>query len=1252
MSKKKTEAFKENENSVQEMENEKNYIVGIGASAGGLEALQKLLSALPANTGFPYVIVQHLSPDYKSLLGEILGKYTEMPVIQVEDGMEIHANCVYVIQPGKNMRISNGKLWLSEQKEKELNLPIDMFFRSLAAEAGPYAISIILSGTGSDGTNGIKDIKEKDGLIIVQDLDSSKFDGMPRSAMRTGLVDTQMSPEEMALELQHISRTASKQPLPLKTEKEIDEELMKKIYLVLKQVSNINFTHYKQTTILRRIERRMMLVHKDTLSDYVNYLYESPEEVKTLSKEVLIGVTNFFRDPDYFQCLKEKAIQDILIHSIPEESIRVWVAGCSTGEEAYSIAILFCEVMDALKINRIVKIFATDLDAEAITTAGKGIYGENIVDSVSPARLSRYFSRKNSTYTVNRDIRKMIVFAPRNVFQDPPFGRLDLISCRNMLIYFQPVLQNDLFSIFHTALKTGGYLFLGKSEAIGAFTDAFPVVDAAAKIFAHRREVKIASQKAIPYLQNFYMEDELTGEAELRYSSKEPSSDLENVEQDSIDNNILEQFMPACLVVDEKNDIIHIYGDSSNFIHMPVGKFTNNLFELITDGLKIPVSTILKEAREKKTKVQYKDICFNGEQDTIEINLTAMPISKRARETGLFALVFSEKAQHTELPDAVTYDIDRLSSQRITDLEQELGDVQKRLDQSVAEQECVNEELQAANEELLTANEELQSSNEELQSVNEELYTVNAEYQQKLSELADLNDDIANFLSSTLTGIIFVDNKLNIRRYTDYVTTEFSVMDHDIGRSLKFISYHFPKVDITEICDNVLRTLVPDEREISTSRNKVFFMRVSPYRSIENKILGCVITLIDITTQKQGEVQLETTEQKLSVARDAIEAKSDYLSSITCELRTPMSALLGLVKQAKQCIEDSNELCSNLDKMTETIEYMASIVSNVSEVTQIEKEAMQKIEETFELKEVLENVSSIVEEKMQEKELKFEVSIPDDFSPTYVGNKTSLQQIILNFLSNSIKYTPKGGSVSLKIFEDTKVSVGPNQISLGIVISDTGIGIKKEFIPQIFKPFTREASTDNNETESMGLGLSIANNLINAMDGSISVESESGQGSTFTIHVMVGRYEKKKNIKKKISEKINTDISGCRVLVAEDNAINRTILCAILASQNILYEEAEDGEVAVKKYMDAPEYTYDCILMDMRMPKLDGIKATALIRESEKADAKDITIIAVSANGFSEDIKKAKQAGVDDYTTKPIDKDQLLGTMKTLIKRR
>ena len=435
---------------------------------------------------------------------------------------------VYIIQPGKNMRIRNGRLTLTDQVPKELNLPIDLFLRSLAEEAGASAIAVILSGTGSDGTNGIKAIKENDGMVIVQDIGTSKFDGMPRSAMRTGLVDAQLSPEQIALELQHISGLPA-DTAHGKTEQEVDSELMKKVYLIPEKVSRFNFTHYNADhDTSAGMERRMMLTHKENLSDYVDYLYEAPEEVRILSKEVLIGVTNFFRDPDFFQCLKDKAISEIISRAEADEPVRVWVAGCSTGEEAYSIAILLYEAMEAAKIRREVKIFATDLDVEAINTAGKGVYGDSIADSVSPARLSRFFTRRNNTYTINRDIRKMIVFSPHNVFQDPPFGRLDLISCRNMLIYFQPVLQNDLFAIFHAALREGGFLFLGKSEAIGSYTEAFPVVDAAAKIFTHRSDVQIPGSKKVPYLQTTYLDDEYVAgnDAGFPRSRPEPRTKL------------------------------------------------------------------------------------------------------------------------------------------------------------------------------------------------------------------------------------------------------------------------------------------------------------------------------------------------------------------------------------------------------------------------------------------------------------------------------------------------------------------------------------------------------------------------------------------------------------------------------------------------------------------------------------------------------------------------------------------------------
>ncbi len=474
-------------------------------------------------------------------------------------------------------------------------------------------------------------------------------------------------------------------------------------------------------------------------------------------------------------------------------------------------------------------------------------------------------------------------------------------------------------------------------------------------------------------------------------------------------------------------------------------------------------------------------------------------------------------------------------------------------------------------------------------------------------------------------------------------------MDHDIGRSLKFISYHFPTVDISEICENVLKTLVPDEREIKTSRNKVFFMRVAPYRSTENKILGCVITLVDVTTQKQGQVQLASAEKNLSLAREAVEAKSDYLSRISHEIRTPMSALLGLCKMIKQSTDDKSKLNENVDKLSETVEYMASIVTDISEASKVERiNSAQIYSEPFALREVINNVVSLVGTKADEAGLELEVSLADDFNPLYVGNRTSLQQILINFLNNSIKYTHRGGAISLKAFEDGEKNED-GKIQLCFVVSDTGIGIGKEFIPQLFDPFSRENSSADNTVSGMGLGLSIANNLIISMDGSVKVESEVGKGTTFTIHVVLEKYEKPDICTGDILLPPKINLSGRNILVAEDNSLNRTILCALLAKEGIRYSEACDGESAVNIYTSSPSGTFDCILMDMRMPKLDGIKATIMIRNSGKLDANTIPIIGVSANGFADDIKQAKFAGITAFTSKPIDKDKLLSLMRTAI---
>lgn len=815
------------------------FVIGIGASAGGLEALQQFFRNMPGNSGLSFVVVQHLSPDYKSLMADILGKHTEMRVIQVENGMEIEPDTVYLIPPKHNMTIENGRLLLQDVEAGKLNHPIDRFFASLAKEKKDKAIAVVLSGTGSDGTSGIKIIKENGGLVIVQQPETAKFDGMPRSVINTGLADFVLSPEEIVEEILNFSSN----PMITKLhEKEVlfsDDETFARIYTNLKKSSGIDFTNYKRTTILRRLERRMVVTHCDSLSEYVDFLESNEEERNTLAKEILIGVTSFFRDGNYFEKLKQNAVYPLVKNTDKNEAIRVWSAGCSTGEEAYSLAILFSEVMEETGIARDVKIFATDVDTRAIEQAGKGVFTESILEDVSPERLSRYFTKKNEQYVVSKEIRRMIIFAPHNMLSDPPFGRLDLISCRNVMIYFQPVLQKTLIAIFHSALKQGGYLFLGKSETAGEYGNIFQPVCSAEKIYIHNGEGKLEDiSPSTFHIPNVHTISPQTGSSSGRESA--------TYELESTYIHYLEQFMPASVVLNEADNVIHFFGNYQDYLTIAPGKATFNLFAMLIGDLSLAASTALNRCRLEHVPVTYEGIAVDTRNGRKAVDLTVAPVmGKDNTDTGLVAVLFWEKKATVVKGITEKYDVDTTAARRIQDLEQELHESRDDLKATIGELETVNEELQAANEELLTANEELQSSNEELQSVNEELYTVNTEYQQKLDELTMLTNDLSNFLSSTMIGILFVDGNLNIRKFTEYVGREFQLMEHDVGRSLQIFAHSFPHEDIIKDAQEVLKSLMPIDREVVAMNGRYYTLRIAPYRTTENNIRGLVITIID-----------------------------------------------------------------------------------------------------------------------------------------------------------------------------------------------------------------------------------------------------------------------------------------------------------------------------------------------------------------------------------------------------------------------
>jgi two-component system CheB/CheR fusion protein len=1203
-------------------------VVGIGASAGGLEAIQEFLKKLPDNTGMAFVIIQHLSPDYKSMLSEILCKFTMMPVLQAENNQVLERNTVYLIPPKYNMEVKNGRLVLHAYIHTHvINHPIDIFFRSLAKEYEAKAVAVILSGTGSDGTNGIRTIKEQGGVILVQRPETAKFDGMPRSALATGFADLSLSPDDIAAELTHIADTMNSEPAGM-----TNEELLNKIYSILKRVSNVNYTYYKQTTITRRIERRMVVNHIESLYDYVNFLLSNNEEAATLAKDVLIGVTSFFRDPECFEALKERVIKPLIQEHEKGGAIRVWVAGCSTGEEAYSIAMLFIEAEEELNLHPLIKVFATDLDKEAIMTAGKGQYGENIIEDVSAQRLSRFFTKKNTNYIVSRELRKMVVFAPQNVFQDPPFGKLDLISCRNMMIYFQNNLQKDLFAIFHMALNDGGYLFLGRSEAVSGCGDIYIPLCANEKIFTHNAGGHAPKDIAIKYHVPPIDGDLVTPAIYPETASLDKGND------DEVHLDVLEKFLPPCLLVDEQNIIRHIFGDCNDFLRISAGKGEMNLFTMLTDDLKIAVSTVLKSAKDEGKQVAYDKVPVRTRHADIQVAVVAAPIRSKSDESGsYYAVVFLEESS-TEVPaDAAHYEVNEAAARRISNLEQELAQSQTELKKTVSELETVNEELQATNEELLTANEELQSSNEELQSVNEELYTVNAEYQEKLSEVTGLNNDISNFLSSTMVGIIFLDDKLQIRRFTEYVSNEFSVMEQDIGRPIRFMNYNFVNADLVEMCRRVAAQLTPVETDVVSASGKKYFMRISPYRTAEKKIVGLVLTFVDTSEQNRLDSKEDDIQAELQRQQMANREKDSFLSRISHDVRTPLNAILGTAQLMSLDEDRSLKDQEQIHIIENNVNYLLGIFNEILETSRIKAGQMEIHKTPVNEYEFFEKVTSIIGSEAEKKGITLTASLGKNNNRALMMDEDHMSRILVNLLENAIKYTPEGGKVDFTV---SVKELDKHQVIHEYVISDNGIGMSDQFQRIMFQPFEQEAEMRRDHIDGQGLGLYIVKTLVDAMDGKITWKSVQNQGTTFTVTM---KYDlcTPEDLQTPAANSYFDKLSGRRILVCEDQRINAEIVQSMLTHMHITSDVAVNGRNGVEKFDQSEPGYYDAILMDLRMPVMDGREATVAIRSKNRKDAKSIPILFMTADVFADDRTDMLRAGGNEFVYKPVDMQEL-----------
>lgn len=828
-------------------------IVGIGASAGGLEALEQFLGKVPATGGMAYVIVQHLDPTHKGMMPELLQRTTAMPVVQAKNRLKVEPDHVYVIPPNRDMSILRGTLYLFDPAApRGLRLPIDFFLRSLAEDSRQLAVGVILSGMGSDGSAGIRAIKENAGLTLAQDPARAAFSAMPRSAIDAGVVDIVAPADQLPARIIASLRRGAR---AVATEPAVEGELksgLERVLILLRTHNGHDFSLYKKTTLYRRIERRMGIHQIDRIATYVRFLQENPQELDLLFKEFLIGVTSFFRDPAAWDRLRDVAFPPMFERSSTGRVLRAWVPGCSTGEEAYSLAIIFREAIEKYKPGGrfSLQIFGTDLDGDAIDRARQGHYPASIVADIPPERLARFFVATDNGYQVGKEIREMVVFAPQNLIQDPPFTKLDLLLCRNLLIYFGPELQKKLLPLFHYSLAPGGVLFLGNSETIGAATDLFSSLDAKARIF-HRIDIP-AQAVDVDFPARFHRLP--VGEGEAR--ALPPPTNLETL----ADQLLLRQFAPAAVLVNDRGDIVYINGRTGPYLEPAAGKANWNIHAMAREGLRAEIGSALYQVTRNGGRVERTDVRMNEDGKMRRVGLAVQLIEDPEPLRGMVMIVFSDLPPLSETRQGGGRSPRGARQVELAHaLEQAQDEVRTTREEMQASQEelkSTNEELQSTNEELQSTNEELTTSKEEMQSLNEELQTVNIELQSKVDDLSCANNDMQNLLNSTEIATIFLDNELHVRSFTPLATRIVKLIAADAGRPLSDLATDLDYPALEDDAREVLRTLMFSEKQIAARDGRWFTVRIMPYRTTDNVIEGVVITFIDISVAKRLEAEL------------------------------------------------------------------------------------------------------------------------------------------------------------------------------------------------------------------------------------------------------------------------------------------------------------------------------------------------------------------------------------------------------------
>lgn len=1319
------------------------FVVGIGASAGGLDPLVRFFDNLPKATGMAFVIVQHLSPDFKSLMDELLARHTELPIHLVEDGMPVEADHVYLIPAKKEMIISGGQLLLSERdRQQELTLPIDVFFRSLAQDRGAESIAIVLSGGGSDGSRGIRHVREAGGLVLAQDLESAQFDGMPRAATETGVVHQTLPPQDMPRALLEHARCRSTSVPGGIEDQRAQPRGLDAVYRLLETEFGIDFNHYKPSTVTRRIERRLALAQSLNIDEYLARLRSERDELDALYRDLLIGVTRFFRDPDAFDLLERRILPDLLMREPRGAPVRLWVAGCATGEEAYSLAILVQELM-AIYGERPVKIFATDVHRGSLERAAIAAYDEEAVANVSSERLARYFTQSGSTYQVVPELRQMIVFAQHNVISDAPFTRLDLITCRNLLIYLQPAAQQRILSFFHFALTQSGVLFLGPSESLGPLADGFEIVDKHWQLYRKAGEVRTpVDVRQRPALSPI--------ESRVAVPAALPAARHSLGQLLSVYDALLEETMPPSLIVNDRGELVHALGGAARFLRVRDGRQSLDVQDLVDADLKMILAGGIKRALIERSAVVFNGVRAQADDHTYCV--TIRPIAGRPTSARHLIVSFESDERGRRSPTAppIQIDVDQVSQQQLAALEAELGTTKESLQAAIEQLEASNEELQASNEELQASNEELQSTNEELQSVNEELYTVNAEYQRKIAELTELTNDMDNLLASTEVGTIFLDGQLRIRKFTPQIAGTFGLLPHDVGRPIETFAHKLHYPELVADLKRVLASGQPIERDHLDPHGKSFFLRLLPYRA-KGVADGVVLTLIDVTGLKSAEDALfheryllnsllrsvpdaiyfkdtrgrfirfnhamaarlgiddpadaigktafdlpdhdaamalhredeavirsgqpqhyrleprraangteawdmvtrlplvdrenaivgviaifrDVTEQVRAKVKidEEVRRRDQFLAMLSHELRNPLGAVVTATTMLKGAGTQNSLQERTVSVLERQSRQMARLLDDLLEASRVTQNKIELRRRVVDLRLIAGEAADAVRSQMQDKGLDFTVDL--DPEPLWMNaDAARLQQIQINLLSNAAKYTASGGRVSLRVRHEAN--------GAAIRVKDNGAGIAPQMLESVFDLFVQGRHTLDHSNGGLGVGLTLVRALVEMHGGTVTAHSDGdGTGSEFVVRLPLTTLSDPALAQDE--SPMSTPAAGTTVVIVEDNADSREMLCAMLTREGLVCHDAPDGLTGLRLI---DEVSPDVVILDVGLPEMDGLEIARRIRANSRHV--DVRLIALTGYGQTGDRLATTQAGFDCHLVKPVQPAELLALLARL----